>query len=254
MYGIAVDATGHVYVSSKTYRLDEVIHDRINKYSSDGQLLTSWDIDNGKPVERVIQWNHGSNIAVDAAGKTVYIQCASPKNYAPYIRKYTSEGKFLAEWPYRPSALSKTGFAAYVNAMCVAPDGNLYFVDNGKSREIQDENFLGVGNWGNISKYSPTGELLGVWSFNPHLQTGYVTVCDITVDASGTVYVSADEGGKTAIYRFIPRQGYVTEVLPVITVPASTINSDAVSYLTLDGKGVLYQLNSGQHSVNKFML
>ncbi|MFQ5941651.1 MAG: 6-bladed beta-propeller, partial [Nitrososphaerales archaeon] len=80
--GIAVDSLNNVYVV-------DTVYGRVQKFTSDGKLLTKW----GSVGRGDGEFNSPSGIAIDSSD-IVYI--ADSSNHR--IQKFTNDGKFIAKW------------------------------------------------------------------------------------------------------------------------------------------------------------
>lgn len=134
----------------------------VRKFTPGGAPVESWPVP-GFPVGLSVDGDSNLYVALNRG--------AGP------IRKYSTTGEFLAEFPY----------AAFKSA--VGPDGAVYTVD-----------YFGDRVW----KIAPDGTLLGEFGGlrgNDGLQLDGPT--GVAVDAAGTIYV-ADEGNRR-VQAFSPR-------------------------------------------------
>ncbi len=148
--GIAVDASGYVYVA-------DAHNHRIQKFTSDGVYLMGW----GSYGTGAGQFREPSGIAVDSAGD---IFVADAQNHR--VQKFTSGGSHL-----------QTITGNFDNPQGVGLSNNyLYVSQYGKNKvTIFDRNgYTLIGNFGSFG--SGNGEF-----FHPH---------GIAVDAAGDVYVA----------------------------------------------------------------
>jgi len=194
--GIAVDASGSVYVSDPR-------NNRIQKFTGTGAYITQWA-------------TSGSDLAVDGSGN-VFVSDA-PNNR---IQKFTGTGTLLTEWG---SAGSGPGQFATPIGLAVDASGNIYVVDSGNSRV---QVFTGAGSyvrqWGSpgsgngqfsnskgiavdgtgsvfvvddngddrIQKFTNSGAYLTQWHSSMYnYNTSYKQSQWVVVDPSGAVYMT----------------------------------------------------------------
>jgi hypothetical protein len=128
-FGIAVDASGNVYVADSS-------NNRIQKFSSSGNFIIAW----GASGTGTGQFSTPFGIAVDASGN-VYVADSSNNR----IQKFSSSGNFIIAW----GALG-TGNGQFSDPRGIAVDasGNVYVVDSVNSR---------------IQKFSSSGNFIAAW-------------------------------------------------------------------------------------------
>lgn len=165
-YGVAVDASGNVYVV-------DTGNPRIQKFSSSGAFLAKW----GSSGSGDGQFEIPYGVAVDAWGKVYVVDTGNPR-----IQKFSNSGAFLAKWG---SWGNGDGQFNYPSGVAVNASGNVYVADTSNSR-IQvfgvpavapSADFVGVGavsgaqtvaagetvNFTDTSINSPTS---WAWDFN----------------------------------------------------------------------------------------
>jgi hypothetical protein len=130
--GIAVDASGHVYVA-------DFNNNRVQKFDGDGNYLTQWGSFGGGDGEF---WSP-NGIAVGAGGEvyvTDYYQCR--------VEKFDSNGAYLSQWGLAGNA---DGQFLRATAIAVGSAGNLFVTDWASSR-IQKFDGAGVflAHWGSV--------------------------------------------------------------------------------------------------------
>jgi sugar lactone lactonase YvrE len=149
-YGVAVDASGNVYVA-------DTLNYRIQKFNSDGTFLTKW----GSNGTGDGQFNMPYGVAVDS-DCNVYV--ADTDNHR--IQKFDSDGTFLTKW-----GSNGTGDGQFDMPLGVAVDasGNV-FVTDFSNRCIQ--------------KFDTDGTFLLKWEYEGGDPAG------VAVDSAGVVYVA----------------------------------------------------------------
>jgi DNA-binding beta-propeller fold protein YncE len=118
-YCLAVDSQDDVYVVNPSQF-------RIEKYDSNGNLLTMWGsqgISDGR-------FGEPEGIAVDAQGN-IYVT-DNRDNYR--VEKFDSDGKFLGKWG---NWGSDDGQFEYVFRIAIDSQGNIYVTDDGDNDSIQ---------------------------------------------------------------------------------------------------------------------
>jgi len=109
-YGVAVDASGNVYVAD-TY------NNRIQKFTSSGVYITRW----GSYGDGPGQFESPYGVAVDAPG---YVYIADSHNFR--IQKFTSNGVYITRWGSCGSAPAQFDWPSGV---AVDASGNVYVAD-----------------------------------------------------------------------------------------------------------------------------
>ncbi len=173
--GIAVDASGNVYVADRSDH-------RIQKFDSDGNYLTQWGYyGNGEG-----QFKYPSGVAVDASGN-VYV--ADTSNCR--IQKFDPDGNWLTQWGYFGS-----GDGQFINPSGITVDssGNVYVADSGNNR---------------IQKFDSDGNYLTQWGSSGSGDGQFDSPWGIAVDALGNVYVSDLHNER--IQKFDSSGGYLIQ-------------------------------------------
>jgi DNA-binding beta-propeller fold protein YncE len=146
--GVAVDATGAVYVP-------DAAGDAIRKLSPTGKLLALWNS----------QLNHPSGIALDPEGH-IYIADTGDSR----IVKLSATGRLLASW--RTAGPGSVSFRT-PDALAVDARGNVFVADTGNNR---------------ILKLSPEGIVSSQWKTQPPTPIVRLRVPAITVDRHDDVW------------------------------------------------------------------
>ena len=193
-YGIAVDASGNVYVmdDSRIYAKDasgnmyvaDDTNNRIQKFTSDGSFITKW----GSGGSGDGQFNNSSDIAVDAAG---YVYVPDDANHR--IQKFTSDGVFVTKWD---SYGSGEGQFRYPSDIAVDTSGNVYVTDSGNINHP-------------IQKFTSDGVFITRWGSPGSNDGQFNNPSGIAVDASGNVYVVDMQHSR--VQKFAPCQVDILE-------------------------------------------
>ena len=166
--GIAVDATGHVYVA-------DYQNDRIQKLSATGQPLAQWGTSGDGPGE----FRGPRSVALDAQGN-VYV--ADYWNHR--IQKLSPVGEPLAQWGAYGQA---PGQFDHPTAVVVDTHGNVYIAEYWAHR---------------VQKLSPAGQPLAVWGSRGSDLGQLLWPRDLALDAAGNVYVA--DSGNNRIQKLAP--------------------------------------------------
>ena len=196
--GVAVDSSGHVYVTDGN-------NNRVEKFDSSGKFLSTFGstgYDNG-------QFTYPFGIGVDRQDN-IYV---SDDNHR--IQKFDSSGKFLAKWGGPGSGDGEFGV---VIRIAFDTQGNMYVTDMGNGLQKFDANgkFLAkyktcgkapiIGAMGlaldaqdnlyvfemlnnHLCKFDSSGRFVALWDgFNPGEGIG------IAIDQQGNMYVAQGSG------------------------------------------------------------
>src|SRR5439155_829360 len=155
-YGIAVDASGDVFVA-------DTLNNRIQKFTGAGTFLTKWGMSGSGDGE----FNAPFGIGVEASGDSFVAD-----NVNSRIQKFTGAGMFLTKW-----GIPGSGDGEFVAPRGVAVDasGNIFAVDNGNSR---------------IQKFTGTGTLLTKWGMDGTGDGQFKSPFGVAVDVHGNVLVA----------------------------------------------------------------
>lgn len=260
--GVAVDATGNVFVTDSA-------NNRVLKYSSAGVFLSSW----GTLGSANGEMKFPTGIAVDTAGN-VYV--VDSNNFR--IQKFTGTGAFLAKWGSYGSA---QGQMKYPRGIAVDPAGNV-FVSDATLHVITKYDSSGtyVTRWGGyggsdgrmkfprglatdanghvyvadytndrVQKFDGSGAFLGKWG-TPGTGPGELDrPYGIAVDSLGAVYVSDTHNHR--VQKFAPWSA----LLSTWGTPGSDDGEFIEPYgIAVDAARSVFVVDGGNNRVQKFSL
>ncbi len=218
--GIAVDASGNVYVADTyNYRIQKFSPDstlllewgtqgsgsgqfsvprgvavdangnvyvadtgnhRVQKFAPDSTFLMTWGTSGSAGGQFVTPWG----IAVDAIGN-VYVADASR------IQKFAPDSTFLMKWGVQGSG---NGQFSGAHGVAVDANGNVYVADTGNNR---------------IQRFAPDSTFLLKWGTRGSGNGQFVNLLGVAVDAGGSVYTA--EAGNYRIQKFTADSTYLTQ-------------------------------------------
>ena len=250
--GVAVDASGNVYVADQ-------YNSTIRKITSAGVVTTlAGTAGTGGSADgtgSAASFYNPIGVAVDSSGNVYVTDANSGAIYAGInntIRKITSAGVVttLAGTTGTQGSMDGTGSAARFNGpggVAVDVSGNVYVADynNNTIRNITSAGVVTTLVGTAISKGSADGTGSSATFYNPQ---------DVAVDVSGNVYV-ADTGNSTI--RKITSAGVVTTLAGAVVVNGSTdgIGNAASFYgpwgVAVDVSGNVYVADTGNNTIRK---
>ena len=174
-HGVAVDASGNVYVADSG-------NQRIQKFTSSGVFLDKW----GSFGPGNVQFHYPEGVGVDAAGN-VYVADSGNSR----IQKFTSTGSFVTAWG---STGGGAGQLDYPVDVAVDEAGNVYVADAGAECILK---FTGGGAF--LDKWGSPG--VGAGQFNEPY--------GVATDRIGNVYVA--DSLNRRIQRFTSDGLFVTK-------------------------------------------
>jgi streptogramin lyase len=187
-YGVAVDASGNVYVA------EEGNH-RVQKFDSTGSFVTKW----GTYGSGDDELNSPAGVAVDSSGQ-VYVADAANNR----IQKFDSNGTSLLMWGWGVddgSSEFQTCTSGCQSGISGAGDGQF---DDPIGVWVDASGIVYVAGQYNhrIQKFDSTGTFLGKWGTYGSGDGQLDNPFDVAVDASGNVYV--DDQYNNRIQKFGP--------------------------------------------------
>ncbi len=164
---VTVDATGNVYLADSAY-------DRVQKFTGEGSLLTSW----GSPGSGDGEFAGPHGVAVDTAG---HVHVMDTSNFR--VEKFTGEGVFLAKWG---SPGYGDGQFSIARGLAVDAAGNVYVADRFNHR---------------VQKFTGEGVFLTAWGSEGSGEGEFRQPAGVAVDAAGDVYVTDGENHRVQKFR-----------------------------------------------------
>lgn len=195
--GVAVDASGNVYVA------DPGNH-RIQKFTSAGGFITKW----GSSGSGDGQFSGPLGVSIDSSGN-VYV--ADTLNNR--IQKFDSSGAFITKWG---SAGSGDGQFSSPCGVSADTSGNVYVSDTGNSR---------------IQKFSSTGTFLETFGASGSGDGQFSGPQYVAADATGNIYV-ADTGNDR-----VQKLGAAPPVVSNAGTDQTVECAGSLTAVTLDGTG-----------------
>jgi DNA-binding beta-propeller fold protein YncE len=227
--GIALDGRGNLYLTE----MDDAL---IYEYTTAGELVRKWGGYGSDPG----QLTYPEKLAFDAPGNLYVTEFGSPsfggsQGENDRIQKFSPTGTPLARWGTRGSGPGQ--FNGPVG-IAIDPQGTIFVADVGNHR---------------IQKLSSTGQPLTQWhtvgsGIGETTETGF----DLALDASGNLYVTEPHPsgpGPERIEKFSP------EGVPLAHWGESGSGPgqfDKPFCLTMDSKGNLYVVDSGNNRIQEF--
>ena len=220
IYGVAVDASGYVYVA-------DYYNHRVQKFTISGAFIEKW----GSEGSGDGQFSYPHGIAVDTAG---YVYVADEHNNR--IQKFTSSGDFITKWgsygigdgqfrtPYGV-AVDSSGYVYVAD-----PDNNRIqkFTSSGTyitkwgNGQLQFPEAMAIDNLGNVyvadtgnnrvQKFTNSGAFIAGWGTYGSGNGQFWYPRGISADAFGNVYVAEDQNHRiqkfTSSGAFVGKWGY----------------------------------------------
>ena len=171
---LAVDSEGNIYVT-------DLGNKRVQKFSSDGEFLTTW----GKSGTLAGEFHYPSGIAVDE--NFVFVADRDLNK----IQKFDHDGNFISEWGTKGSYDEQFKFP---NGITVS-NNFVYVVDTGNQR---------------IQKFTTDGEFVLSFGSSGMGPGQFLTAHGIDSDSDGNIYVTDRGNGK--IEKFDSDGNYITSL------------------------------------------
>jgi uncharacterized repeat protein (TIGR01451 family) len=212
-YGVAVDATGNVYVSDRG-------NDRIQKFDRQGNFLLKWGTSGSEPG----QFHGPMGLTTHPDGR-VYV--ADSQNNR--VQVFDSNGTFLFEW-----GTSGTGDGEFDNPNDIAidPMGNVFVVDFRNHR---------------IQKFDDNGAFIDAWGTLGNCSGQFNWPLGIEVGSDGHVYVTDSQNHRIQVFdsdgNFLLSWGSEGSEEGQFNVPYG---------VTLDREGNVYVSEFFNHRIQKF--
>ena len=170
-HGVTVDSSDNIYVTDQK-------NCNVQKFSQDGQFITSW------PLESIEKCFIVEGLAVDSSGY-VYVAMSGENK----IDKFTDDGKFIKSWG------SKEPGNSHLNhpwGITIDSSGNLLITEQA----------------GVIKKFSPDGKFIIKWGSRGNSTGQFQHLHDIELDSNGNMYVNDQDNFK--ILKFTKDGQFIT--------------------------------------------
>ena len=164
--GVAVDASGNVYVADTGNR-------RVQKFDGNGNFLRAW----GRAGSFDGEFRSVEFVAVGAGG-AVYV--TDSVNHR--VQKFDAMGTFLSKWGSEGAA---NGLFNEPMGIAVDSAGNVYVVDRGNAR---------------VQKFDADGNFLMKWGTSGTANGQFDEAIGIAVDSGGRVYVSDSGTNRVQVF------------------------------------------------------
>lgn len=180
--GLALAPDGSLYIS-------DWMHDRVERYSAEGQFLDMWGTEGSGPGQLASPYG----LAVAADG-TVYVADSGNRR----VQRFSPDGKFLSQWGSFGSGIGRFGrtYEAGPVDLEIAADGSVYVLDPGNGR---------------VQHFTATGSYIRHWGTPDSGSGQFYRATGVATAPDGTLFV-ADSGNHriqhlTADGRFLGTWG-----------------------------------------------
>ena len=172
--GIAIDASGNVYISDQ-------VNNRIQKFDMGGNFVKKW----GSTGNLAGQFSGPQGIGIDSANKVYVADWGNNR-----IQVFDSDGTFRTQWG---SAGNADGQFNNPRAVAVDALDNIY---------VSDAN-------NRIQKFDNLGVFLSTWGTGGTSDGQFLEPMGICIDSSGNLFVS--EWGNNRVQKFDSNGAFVTK-------------------------------------------
>lgn len=273
--GITVDVNGYIYVVDS--RDDDGGNNRIQKFDSNGNLITKW-------------WTSGTNtrqlqsakgIAVDSSGN-VYVSAMSSTGVY-HILKFNQSGSFIAKLGDATTGLGHSGSGFTPFNIAIGSDGSIYaaysgvnkivkFSNNGafilewgasgsgdgqfsapRGIAVDSNNYVYVADSYNsrVQKFDSNGSFLAKWGTRGNGDGQFTQAYGIFIDNANDVYVTSAGDGNESVQKFNSSGVFISR----ISNGARGSANGQFSYpegIAVDGVKNIYVADTNNARIQKF--
>ncbi|HKP46810.1 MAG TPA: PxKF domain-containing protein [Pyrinomonadaceae bacterium] len=218
--GIAVDATGNVYVTDS----GGDTAGQIQKFDANGNFVGRLGQNNGTAQGFI----NAYRITTDSSGN-VYATDGAPESTANVVKKFDSSGTFVFAFGASGGGSGQFGMAA---GIAVDSSGNIYVADSAANV---------------VRKFSSTGTPTGTIGMTGSGDGQFNSPIGLAMDSSDNLYVA--DSGNNRIQKFNSTGTFVTKWGTVGTGNGEFTGPDGVS---VDNAGTVYVADTGNNRVQLF--
>jgi len=211
--GIAIDSSGNFLIA-------DTFNDRIQKFTTNGHLITKWGTTGSKEGELLAP----GSIALDSSDN-IYV--ADTFNHR--IQKFAPDGKFITKWGDFGS-----GDEEFMGPLGIAigKGGSVYVADTWNNR---------------IQKFTLDGDFLTKWGSAGSEDGQFDSPKGIAIDGNGNVYVADTNNNR--IQKFTPNGQFVAKWE---RSGSGTGKFSGPEGIAVDGSGNVYVVDTGNNRTQKF--
>ena len=219
--GVAVDASGNVYVADRN-------NARIQKFTSSGNILLQWGsygYGNG-------EFRDPRGVAVDHSGYVYVTEYLSDR-----VQKFDSNGAYVTKWG---STGAGAGQFSAPNGVAVGDTGIVYVTEYNNCR---------------VQRFESNGSYLGEWGVYGSGDGEFIGPNGVAVDASGHVYVVDQVNNRVQIFdgsgKFLAKWGARCDVFPS-GVDGCDGLFNGPKTIAIDDLGMIFLVEEHNDRVQKF--
>jgi len=171
--GIAIDANENIFVS-------DMSSNRIQKFNSDGDLITKWDTDTNENEKLDLPFG----LAIDLANNIYVISY-----YGHSIQKYNSDNNLLMKW----NPIDNFGPNSEIRDIAIDPSGNIFIAYNTSSpvsKAEDSENSKEYTFTSHIQIYDSSGKLITQWDGYKNEKEKFNNIGGIAIDTKSNVFIT----------------------------------------------------------------
>lgn len=218
--GIAVDATGNVYVADASGDS----RGQIQKFDASGNFVARLGQNNGTAQGFI----NAYRITTDASGN-VYATDGAPESTTDVVKKFNSSGVFQFAFGATVSAGGQFQMAA---GIAVDSSGNIYVADSGANV---------------VRKFTSSGTSLGTIGSSGAGDGQFSGPVGIAIDSSNNLYVA--DSGNNRIQKFNSAGSFVTKWG---TMGSGNGELNSPQGVAVDSSGTIYVADTGNNRVQLF--